>query len=221
MPRFLPSLGGAHLPLSWVFAWRLWPLDGPGTCSLLGLPWGSSLSLPVLAAGLGWLRFYPWLSSLRSFAAEVVTLVFCWVLVGLPSWSCCASGLLGPVVCLVCILGHLSLARSRFFLSPHSCHCFPSFGWVCFWSSCGSTASGCRCGLRLALVRPAVRPSPGSVLILPPGFLFSGLVVRGVFHSVPSPLSSFGMWSPFGVINVFCHIDRQRRFPLGMFSFGW
>ena len=35
--------------------------------------------------------------------------------------------------------------------------------------------------------------------------LFSGLVVRGAFHRVTSPLSSFGMWSPFGVISVFCH----------------
>ena len=62
-------LGGAHLPLSWVFAWRLWPLDCPGTCSLLGLTLGSSLLLPVLAAGLGWLGFIlgcpPSVASLR------------------------------------------------------------------------------------------------------------------------------------------------------------
>ena len=31
------------------------------------------------------------------------------------------------------------------------------------------------------------------------------LVGGGGFHSVPSPLSSFGMWSPFGVTSVFCH----------------
>ena len=129
MPWFLPSFGGAHLPLSWVFAWRLWLLDGPGTCCFLGLPLGSSLSLPVLAAGLGWLRFIlgcpPSVASLR----RLLPWFFCRVLVGLPSRSCCASGLLGPVVFLVCILGHLSLVRSGFFLSPHSCHCFPSFGW--------------------------------------------------------------------------------------------
>ena len=62
-------LGGAHLPWSWVFAWRLWPLDGPGTCSFLGLTLDSSLSLPVLAASLGWLRFIlgcpPSVASLR------------------------------------------------------------------------------------------------------------------------------------------------------------
>ena len=63
---------------------------------------------------------YPWLSSLRSFAAVVVALVLCRVLVGLPTWSCCASGLLGSVVFLVCMLGHLSLVQSVFFLSPRS-----------------------------------------------------------------------------------------------------
>ena len=109
-------LGGAHLPLSWVFAWHLWPLDGPGTCSFLDLTLGSSLSLPVLAAGLGWLRFIlgcpPSVASLRRLLP--------WFFVGMPAWSCCASGLLGPVVFLVCILGHLSLVRSGFFLSPRS-----------------------------------------------------------------------------------------------------
>ena len=31
------------------------------------------------------------------------------------------------------------------------------------------------------------------------------LVGGGSFHRVPSPLSSFGMWSAFGVTSVFCH----------------
>ena len=35
----------------------IWPLDGPGTCCFLELSLGSSLSLPVLTAGLRWLRF--------------------------------------------------------------------------------------------------------------------------------------------------------------------
>ena len=63
---------------------------------------------------------YPWLSSLRSFAVEVVTLVLCQVLVGLPSWRCCASGLLGPVVFLIFMLGRLCQVWSVFFLSPRS-----------------------------------------------------------------------------------------------------
>ena len=65
------------------------------------------------------------------------------------------------------------------------------------------------------LVRTAVRPSHGSVLILHPGFLFSGLVERGAFHRVPSPLSSFGLWSPFGVISVFCHYLSPTKVAIG------
>ena len=120
MPRFLPSFGGAHLPLSWVFAWQIWPLDGPGTCSFLGPYLGFFLLASSVGYWLAVVEVSPWLSSFRSFAAEVVTLLLCRVLVGLPSWSCCASGLLGPVVFLVCMLGHLSLVRSVFFLSPRS-----------------------------------------------------------------------------------------------------
>ena len=123
----------------------LWPCVGPGPLCFLG----HYLGFFTLASSVGcWLEVvevYPWLSSLRSFAVEGVDLVPYQVLVGLPSWCCCASRL----------LGHLSQVRS--------------------------------------------------VLILHPGFLFSGLVERGAFHRVPSPLSSFGMWSPFGVISVFCH----------------
>ena len=63
-------------------------------------------------------RVYPSLSSLHSFAVEGVDMVLCQVLVGLPSWCCCASGLLGPVVFLLFLLGHLSQVWSVFFLSP-------------------------------------------------------------------------------------------------------
>ena len=108
-------------------------MGGPGTCCFLG-PY---LGFFPLASSVGrWLEVvevYPWWSSLRSFAVEVVTLVLCQVLVGLPSWRCCAFGLLGPVVFLIFMLGHLSQIRSVFFLSPRSLRCFPSFGWVCFW----------------------------------------------------------------------------------------
>ena len=82
------------------FAWRLWPLGGLGTCCFLG-PY---LGFFPLASNVGrWLEVvevYPWWSSLRSFGVEVVTLVLCQALVGLPSGHCCASGLLGPVVFL-------------------------------------------------------------------------------------------------------------------------
>ena len=75
----------------------LWPLEGPGTCCFLE-PY---LGFFPLASSVGcWLEVvevYPWLSSLRSFAVEGVDLVLCQVLFGLPSWCCCASGLLGRV----------------------------------------------------------------------------------------------------------------------------
>ena len=67
------------------FAWRLWPLGGPGTCCFLE-PY---LGFFPLASSVGrWLEVvevYPWWSSLRSFAVEGVALVLCQVLVGLPS----------------------------------------------------------------------------------------------------------------------------------------
>ena len=113
---FLGRLFGLGL----VGAWRLWPLGGPGACCFLGL----YLGFFPLASSVGrWLEVVevsPWWSSLRSFAVEVVPLVLCQVLVGLPSWRCCASGLLGPVVFLLFLLGHLSQVRSVFFLSPRS-----------------------------------------------------------------------------------------------------
>ena len=114
---FVGCEGGLGCP-SWFVDRVLWPLDGPGTCCFLE-PY---LGFFPLASSVGcWLEVvevYPWLSSLRSFAVEVVALVLCQVLVGLPSWCCCASGLLGPVVFLLFLLGHLSQVRSVFFLSP-------------------------------------------------------------------------------------------------------
>ena len=57
MPRLLPSFGGAPLPLSWVSLGDSgrWVVQAPAL--FLGLTLGSSLSLPVLAAGLRCLRF--------------------------------------------------------------------------------------------------------------------------------------------------------------------
>ena len=120
MPQFLPSFGGAPLPLSWVL------LDDSGRWLVLVHAVFLDLTLGFfpLASSVGcWLEMvevYPWLSSLRSFAVEVVNLVLCQVLVGLPSWCCCVSVLLGPVGFLLFMLGHLSQARSVFFLSPRS-----------------------------------------------------------------------------------------------------
>ena len=215
MPKFLPSFGGTPLPLSWGSLGGSGRLVVQAPAIFLDIALGSSLSLPVFTDSLRWFEVYPWLSSLRSFTVEVVNLVLCQVLVGLPAWRCCASGFLGPVLFLVFMFGHMSQVRSVFFLSTRSWRCFPSFGWVCFWSSCGVTASGWRCGLQLALVCTAVLPSHGSVLLLQPGFLFSGLVGWEDFHRVPSPLSPFGMWSPFGVISVFCHYWSPTKVSIG------
>ena len=77
-----------------VFAGRFLPFGGPGACY--------SLLMSELVG------VYPWLSTLCSLAVEVVTLVLCQVLVGLPLWRWCACGFLGPVVFLVFTLGHLS-----------------------------------------------------------------------------------------------------------------
>ena len=41
------------------------------------------------------------------------------------------------------------------------------------------------------------------------------LVVGGGFHCVPSPLSSFRMWSPFGVNSVFCHYWSRTKVFIG------
>ena len=119
MPRFLPSCGGASLPLSWVSLGDSvrWVVQAPAFSWTL--PWVLPSCFQV-GCWLEVVEVYPWLSSLRRFAVEVVTLVLCQVLVGLPSWRCCASGLLGPVVFLVFMLGHLSQVRSVFFLSPRS-----------------------------------------------------------------------------------------------------
>ena len=46
------------------------------------------------------------------------------------------------------------------------------------------------------------------------GFSSVDLVGVGGFPRVPSPLSSFGIGSPFRVYSVFFTIDRERRFPL-------
>ena len=53
-------------------------------------------------------------------------------------------------------------------------------------------------------------------------FLSSVLVEGGAFHRFPSPLSSFGMWSPFGVIGVFCHYWSPTKVSMGgVFSLVW
>ena len=80
----------------------------------------------------------PWLSALSSLAAEVVTLVLCQVLVGLPSWGCSASGFLGPAVFLVFTMGSPVSGRDCVF--PQSAivtTAFPPASGFDSWPSCG------------------------------------------------------------------------------------
>ena len=140
------------------FAWRLWPLGGPGTCCFL---WPYLGFFPLASSVGRWLEVvevYPWWSSLRSFTVEVVTLVLCQVIVGLSSWCCCASGLLGPVVFLIFMFGH----HLRSGLCSSSVHdrdvAFPPLVGFAFGSSCGSNTSGVTpsyayaCGLGLPVL---------------------------------------------------------------------
>ena len=57
MPRFLPSFGGTPLPLSWFSLGGSGRLVVQAPAIFLDITLGSSLSLPVYADGLRWLRF--------------------------------------------------------------------------------------------------------------------------------------------------------------------
>ena len=164
----------------------------------------------------------PWLSTLRSLAVEVVTLVLGQVLVGLPSWGCSASGFLGPAVFLVFTMG--SPVSGWDCVLPQSAivtFAFPPFVGFCLlalvWGPLSQAAAVCF-GMRwswwlsLLLTGRSCSFALGS----------SSLDLDGVggFHRVPSPLSSFGIWSPFGVNSAFfVTLDRERRFPLEVGSF--
>ena len=57
MPQFLPSFGGTPLPLSWFSLGGSGRLVVQVPAIFLDLTLGTSLSLPVFADGLRWLRF--------------------------------------------------------------------------------------------------------------------------------------------------------------------
>ena len=69
------------------------------------------------------------------------------------------------------------------------------------------------------LVSAAVRPSYGSVLLLPPGFLFSGLVEGGASTVFLLLCLPSGCGHPLGSLVSSVTIDRQRRFPWEEFFF--
>ena len=112
--------------------------------------------------------------------------------------------------------GHLSQVGTVFFLSPRSCRTLSLLlvGLVPGLSA-GSPASGWRCVLRHALVLEAVPPSHRLVLLLCTGFLFSGPCWCGRLHPFPSPMYSFGLWSPFESLVSFCHSCSRTKIYIG------
>ena len=124
--------------------------------------------------------------------------------VGLPSWGCSASGFLGPTVFMVFAMG--SPVPGRDCVLPQSAivtKTFPLSGGFGSWPSCRVPC------LRLVLCSSACVSPGGSpsfsrlVLLLRPGFLFSGPGWCGRLPPFPS-MYSFGMWSPFGSIVSSC-----------------
>ena len=136
---------------------------------------GSFLSLPVFADSLGWLRMVLGCPPSVAWRRRLLP----WFSVRY--WSACPRGAAVPLdpSVLRCSwssrCGHLSQVGTVFFLSPRSWRRL-SLLLVGLTPGlrAGSPASGWRCVLRHALVRVAVPPSHGLVLLLRTGFLFSG-----------------------------------------------
>ena len=215
---------GSYLLLE-VLLWGLplsWFLLG-GSCHLVvqapAIFLESYLGFFPLASSVYWwlevVEVSPWLSTLCSLAVEVVTLVLCQVLVGLPSWCCCASGFLGPVVFLVFTLGHLSQVRSVFLLSHDRDVAFPPLDGFAFGPSAESLPQADAVGFGLRWSARLSCLLTGRYCSFNLGSSSLDLVEGGGFHCVPSPLSSFGMWSPFGVISVFCHYWSPTKVSIG------
>ena len=166
---------------------------------------GSFLSLPVSADGLGWLGLilgYPpsvaWLWRLfpgslsGTCRLALVGLQCIWI-----PWSCGVPGLhvRSPVSGRVCVLPQSAIVTLlsllwvglNFGLIAGTLPQADAVGFGLRWSGrLSSLFTGRACSLDL-------------------GSSSLDLVGGGGFHCVPSPLSSFGMWSPFGVNSVFCH----------------
>ena len=134
---------------------------------------------------------YPGSSSGTCWLA-LVALLCLWI-----PWSCGVPGLhvRSPVSGQVCVLPQsaivtlLSLLWVGLLLAFVRGHCLR----LPLWASACVGPHGCPAFSR-------VGPAPSTWVPL-----LWNLVEGGGFHRVPSPLSSFGMWSPFEVNSVFCH----------------
>ena len=159
------------------------------------------------------------MSSLRSFAAVVVALVLCRVLVGMPLGSCCFSGLRGSVLCLVCMLV-TCLWYGLCSSSVHDCGvAFPTLVGFAF-------------GLRAVPLPPADAVGFGLLWSARLSDLLQGRCCSFNLGSSslpwlwgdPSTLFLLlclpsGCGHPFGSLVSFVTIDCQRRFPLEGFFF--
>ena len=139
-------------------------------------------------------------------------MVLCQVLVGLPSWCCCASELLGPVVFLLFLLGLLSQVRSVFLAFPPlvgfafslSAVALPQaeavgFGF-CWSPRLSALLTGRCCSFTLDSSSQAwLTGEPSTVFLL---------------LCLPS-----GCGHPLGSLVSSLTIDRQRRYPLEEFFF--
>ena len=155
-----------------------------------------------------------WLSTLRSLTVEVVTLVLCQVLVGLPSWCCCASGFLGPVVFLVFPLGHLSQVGSAIvtLLSLLSVGLLLALVRIpclrlTLWALACVGPGGCPAFSR-------VGPAPSTWVPLLWTWLAGEAPTVFLLLCLPS-----GCGHPLGSIVSFVTIDSERRFPLEVVYF--
>ena len=159
------------------------------------------------------------MSSLRSFAAVVVTLVICRVLVGLPLGSCCSSGLRGSVLCLVCML----VTCLWYGLCSSSVHdrgvAFPTLVGFAFslravpLPPADTVGFGLRWSARLSdLLQGRCCSFHLGSSSLP--WLWGDPSTLFILLCLPS-----GCGHPFGSLVFFVTIDRQRRFPLEGFFF--
>ena len=204
------------------FAWRLWPLGGPGTCYFLGPYLGFFPLASIVGLWLEVVKVYPWLSSLRSFAVEVVTLVSlsgaCWLaLVALLClWtpgSCGVPNLhvRSPISCPVCVLPQSTIVTLLSLLWLGLLLVFVRFHYLrlTLWASacvgphdCPAFFTGRCCAFNLDSSSLAwLRREPSTVFLL---------------LCLPS-----GCGHPLGSLVSFVTIDRQRRFPLEEFSLVW
>ena len=136
--------GPSEVPLLADSGWLLYSCGD-------GFAWGwgltcNSCPVPPPCFSFLCLRSFPF----RCFPFGVLALTV-WIGMSVSSLLVYSSGWLGGVWLRPLPQGlqrtslhvsHLSLVRSVFFLSPRSWRCFPYLGWVCFWSSCGSSPSG-------------------------------------------------------------------------------